>query len=75
MPDLECAVQSLAAASMAAIQVKWWTAVSVSKVLHRRRPHIVPLIDSRIKNFTVLSNPSQCVRPYGRQPGERRLDV
>ena len=57
LPDLEYAVQSLAAANMAAIQVKWWTAVTVSKVLHRRRPRIVPLIDSRIKEFYGAKQP------------------
>ena len=58
LPELECAVQSLAAANMAAIPVKWWTAVTVSKVLHRRRPHIVPLVDSRIKEFYGAKHPA-----------------
>ena len=58
LPELECAVQSLAAANTAAIPVKWWTAVTVSKVLHRRRPHIVPLIDSRIREFYGAKHPA-----------------
>ena len=57
LPELECAIKSLAAANTAAIPVKWWTAVTVSKVLHRRRPHIVPLIDSRIKEFYGAKRP------------------
>ena len=57
LPELECAIQSLAAANTAAIPVKWWTAVTVSKVLHRRRPHIVPLIDSKIKEFYGAKRP------------------
>jgi len=48
---LEEAVSSLAATNEAAIPVKWWTAITVSKVLHRRRPHIVSLIDSRVCDF------------------------
>lgn len=48
---LEQAVESLKAANLAAMEVKWWTEITVSKVLHRRRPHIVPLIDSRVYDF------------------------
>ncbi|WP_344229525.1 DUF6308 family protein [Citricoccus alkalitolerans] len=48
---LEEAMESLAAANGAALPVKGWTAVTVSKVLHRRRPHMVPLIDSRVRKF------------------------
>lgn len=62
LPELECAVQSLAAANTAAIPVKWWTAVTVSKVLHRRRPHIVPLVDSRIKEFYGAKRPESVRR-------------
>lgn len=51
LAELELAVESLAAANTAAIPVKWWTAVTVSKVLHRRRPQIVPLIDRRVYEF------------------------
>lgn len=61
LPMLEQAVESLAAANTAAIPVKWWTAVTVSKVLHRRRPHIVPLIDSRVHEFYGTKRP-QLVR-------------
>lgn len=57
LSGLERAVESLAAANTAAIPVKWWTAVTVSKVLHRRRPHIVPLIDSRIYTFYGTKRP------------------
>lgn len=58
LSELEGAVQTLAAANVAAIPVKWWTAVTVSKVLHRRRPHIVPLIDSRIRKFYGAKPPA-----------------
>lgn len=61
LPMLEQAVGSLAAANRAAIPVDQWTAVTVSKVLHRRRPHIVPLIDSRVRKFYGVSSP-QAVR-------------
>lgn len=44
-------MESLKAANLAAKQVKWWTEITVSNVLHRRRPHIVPLIDSRVYDF------------------------
>lgn len=61
LEELEKAVSSLAAANEASIPVKWWTPVVVSKVLHRRRPHIVPLIDSRVRNFWDVKSP-QLVR-------------
>ncbi|MGJ9403560.1 DUF6308 family protein [Arthrobacter sp. KK5.5] len=57
LSSLEEAVEGLAAANTAAIPVKWWTAVTVSKVLHRRRPHIVPLIDSRVHQFYGTKRP------------------
>ncbi|MEC5192639.1 MULTISPECIES: DUF6308 family protein [unclassified Arthrobacter] len=57
LSGLERAVESLAAANTAALSVKWWTAVTVSKVLHRRRPHIVPLIDSRVYEFYGTKHP------------------
>jgi hypothetical protein len=57
LSGLESAVESLAAANTAALPVKWWTAVTVSKVLHRRRPHIVPLIDSRVHEFYGTKHP------------------
>ncbi|WP_426303158.1 DUF6308 family protein [Arthrobacter sp. R-11] len=56
---LEEATESLAAANRAALEVKGWTAVTVSKVLHRRRPHIVPLIDSRVFSFYGTKYPSE----------------
>lgn len=56
---LEEAVESLAVANRAALEVKGWTAVTVSKVLHRRRPHIVPLIDSRVYSFYGTKYPSE----------------
>jgi hypothetical protein len=59
--DLDDCLESLAVANEAAIPVKWWTAVVVSKVLHRRRPHIVPLIDSRVHAFWGTKRP-QLVR-------------
>jgi hypothetical protein len=59
LSSLEEAVESLAAANAAAIPVKWWTAVTVSKVLHRRRPHIVPLIDSRVQQFYGTKRPEE----------------
>ena len=62
LQELEGAIQTLAAANAAAIAVKWWTAVTVSKVLHRRRPHIVPLIDSRIKEFYGAKRPESVRR-------------
>jgi hypothetical protein len=48
---LETAVASLAAANAATTKVKNWTPTTVSKVLHRRRPHIVPLNDSYVRAF------------------------
>ncbi|MFF1883861.1 DUF6308 family protein [Pseudarthrobacter sp. NPDC058196] len=59
LSGLEQAVESLAAANRAALEVKGWTAVTVSKVLHRRRPHIVPLIDSRVYSFYGTKYPSE----------------
>ncbi|MET3937168.1 DUF6308 family protein [Arthrobacter sp. OAP107] len=57
LSELEQAVESLAAANSAAVPVKWWTAITVSKVLHRRRPQIVPLIDSRVYEFYGTRRP------------------
>lgn len=57
LSTLELSLESLAAANTAARPVKWWTSVTVSKVLHRRRPHIVPLIDSRIRAFYGTKSP------------------
>ena len=56
--DLEATVAPLSAANLAAETVSRWTAVAVSKVLHRRRPHIVPLIDSRVYEFYGTTKPS-----------------
>jgi hypothetical protein len=50
-------LKSLAAANTAAMPVQWWTAVTVSKVLHRRRPHIVPLLDSLVYEFYGTKHP------------------
>ena len=49
--SLESCVGPLAAANYAAMEVPQWTAVTVSKVLHRRVPQIVPIIDSRVRSF------------------------
>lgn len=51
LDELEHAVSDLRAANEATERVAGWTAVTVSKVLHRRRPHIVPIIDSRVREF------------------------
>ncbi|SKB54597.1 hypothetical protein SAMN05660473_01281 [Arthrobacter sp. 49Tsu3.1M3] len=48
---LEQAVVSLSAANAATEGVNNWTPVTVSKVLHRRRPQIVPLNDSIVRKF------------------------
>ena len=55
---LEESVVSLAAANLAATKVAGWTEVTVSKVLHRRRPHIVPIIDSRVRSFYGVRKPA-----------------
>lgn len=49
--SLEACVAPLAAANTASIAMPKWTAVTVSKVLHRRAPQIVPIIDSRVRSF------------------------
>ncbi len=54
---LEEAVTSLAKANFHSISVPEWTAVTVSKVLHRRRPQIVPLYDSRVQDFYGVRKP------------------
>lgn len=51
LSPIEQALESLAAANTAAIPVKLRTSVTVSKVLRRRRLHIVPLNDSRVHRF------------------------
>jgi hypothetical protein len=55
---LEETVVPLANANTAAIPVTKWTHVTVSKVLHRRLPHIVPIIDSRVRAFYGARRPS-----------------
>jgi hypothetical protein len=59
--ELEETVAPLAQANEAAKQVPQWTYVTVSKVLHRRLPHIVPIIDSRVRSFYGARTP-QAVR-------------
>jgi hypothetical protein len=54
---LETTVVPLAKANSAAIRVRNWTHVTVSKVLHRRLPHIVPIIDSRVRTFYGARGP------------------
>lgn len=49
--DLDQTLAALAAANEAAKGVKGWTSVTVSKVLHRHAPQIVPIIDSRVRSF------------------------
>lgn len=56
---LEETARSLAAANLSATKVSGWTEVTVSKVLHRRRPHIVPIIDSRVRSFYGTRKPAQ----------------
>lgn len=56
--DLEASLRSLAKANEATQYVAGWTAVTVSKVLHRRRPHVVPVIDSRVRAFYKVSRPA-----------------
>lgn len=56
---LEESLASLAEANLAATRVPGWTEVTVSKVLHRRRPHIVPIIDSRVRRFYGARKPTQ----------------
>jgi hypothetical protein len=58
---LEETVAPLARANEAARTVPQWTYVTVSKVLHRRLPHIVPIIDSRVRAFYGARGP-QSVR-------------
>lgn len=48
---LEATLKPLAVANEATAGVRGWSAVTVSKVLHRRLPHIVPVVDSRVRRF------------------------
>ncbi|WGZ80124.1 MULTISPECIES: DUF6308 family protein [unclassified Arthrobacter] len=54
--ELERSVASLAVANAATTDVPQWTPTTVSKVLHRRRPQIVPLNDSYVRRFYVVKN-------------------
>jgi len=54
--DLEKCVVSLAAANAATEHVPYWTPTTVSKVLHRRRPHVVPLNDSYVRGFYCVKD-------------------
>ncbi|RJK94739.1 DUF6308 family protein [Vallicoccus soli] len=45
-------------AMIASEHVPWWTAVSVSKVLHRKRPDLVPVYDSQVFAFYFGRPPS-----------------
>lgn len=49
--DLDQTLAALVAANEATKGVKRWTSVTVSKVLHRHAPQIVPIIDSRVRGF------------------------
>lgn len=49
--DLAAAMEPIAAANRATRTVSGWTAVTVSKVLHRHAPHAVPIVDSRVRAF------------------------
>lgn len=49
--ELDTALRALMAANEATEGVPAWTAVTVSKVLHRHLPNIVPIIDSRVRAF------------------------
>lgn len=51
---LEEVLRPLREANIATEKVKGWTAVTVSKVLHRHLPHIVPIVDSRVRTFYGL---------------------
>lgn len=48
---LDLALTSLKRANEAARKVDGWTSVTVSKVLHRHVPRVVPIIDSRVRRF------------------------
>ena len=56
---LDAALVPLAAANAATADVAGWTAVTVSKVLHRHAPNIVPIVDSRVLGFYGLRRPGQ----------------
>lgn len=49
--ELDQALSALKRANKAAGRVAGWTSVTVSKVLHRHAPRVVPIIDSRVRSF------------------------
>lgn len=49
--DLDLTLATLVNANEAAKKMPGWTSVTVSKVLHRHAPQIVPIIDSRVRSF------------------------
>jgi hypothetical protein len=49
--DTELAVELLVDAIKATAEVKGWTGVTVTKVLHRLRPRLVPVVDSQVMAF------------------------
>lgn len=54
LDELDAALEPMAAANRATRGVPRWTPVTVSKVLHRHAPHVVPIVDSRIRAFYGL---------------------
>lgn len=56
---LEETIVPLARANFAADAVPLWTYVTVSKVLHRRLPQIVPILDSRVRDFYGARKPER----------------
>ncbi len=59
LEEMEAIVAPLDTANTAALKVPQWTAVTVSKVLHRRLPQIVPVIDSRVRKFYGETSPAK----------------
>jgi hypothetical protein len=55
--ELEASLPALRRANDCTQHVPGWTSVTVSKVLHRRLPHIVPIMDSRVRSFYGLRKP------------------
>lgn len=49
--ELESVFGTLAAANEATKGVAGWSPVTVSKVLHRHAPHVIPIVDSRVRAF------------------------
>lgn len=48
---MQDALEPLARANRATRSVRGWTPVTVSKVLHRHAPQVVPIVDSRVRDF------------------------